>query len=137
MTILCDNDEDMPIKLFILMINNQKTFLINFDYRKKNIMDFFIVDTVFKEFSINKFISICSFTNWIYLLNNNNDSASIYVIDTITKKSYQIINNNESNELIKNYAYTFYDTKLLMFGGINKDGKLTYLINSFDISTYK
>ena len=91
MTILCDNDEDMPIKLFILMINNQKTFLINFDYRKKTIMDFFIVDTVFKEFSINKFISICSFTNWIYLLNNNNDSASIYVIDTITKKSYQII----------------------------------------------
>ena len=69
-------------------------------------------------------------------MNNNQNSATIYLIETKKKKSYEIINTNESNELIQNYAYTFFDTKLIMFGGINKLGKLSNLINSFDISTY-
>jgi len=134
-TIFCENDKNLPEELYILLIKNSKTFVMNIDYKKNTIMDFFIVDTIFTDFS-HKFISVCSFSNWIYLMNNNQNSATIYLIETKKKKSYEIINTNESTELIQNYAYTFFDTKLIMFGGINKLGKLSNLINSFDISTY-
>ena len=99
-------------------------------------MDFFLINTIFKDFNINKFMSICSFNQWIYLVHNNVESASIFLIDTKKKNSFEIINNNESNELLRNYSYTFFDTKLLMFGGINKLEKLSNVINNLDISTY-
>jgi hypothetical protein len=100
-------------------------------------MDFFLVDCKFRQFkSSHSYIAVGSFNTWIYLIQNNSDSANVFLIDTKKKKSYSIVNTNENNELLRNFAFTFFDTKILMFGGITKSDKLSNLIYSFDVSTY-
>jgi hypothetical protein len=125
-------ENQQKVKYFIYQ-NNSTIAIIKIDMKNKNAL--ISEELIFNNYNIkSELCAFCIYLNRVYCIAKN---SYAFMIDLNLKQVFQIELPEEENLINKLSAYCFHDTKLFFSGGLTNDNKISNLLSSFDISTYK